>query len=548
MEPPEDKVSRLVRETGVSELTAKVLCNRGVDSPERAIGYLRDPLRLLNDPFLFSQMERAVEAILRVLKDGGRILIFGDYDADGVTGSALLYLFLKELGAEVDVFIPDRFRHGYGLTLAALRDVDLGPYRLVITVDCGIGSVVEVGSILASSKDVIITDHHTPGVFLPHATAIINPKLENGYPFPHLAGVGVAAKLVEAVALAVGGDELRRDVLKRYMPLVALGTVADVMPLVDENRFFVKFGLKVLDRNTGLRTLMEVAGIGERQVSPHDVSFILAPRINAAGRMSHAEKSFRLLTTSSQEEAECIAKELSRENSRRQREEERVVSEALGLLGDVDSPLVFVWGEGWHPGVIGIAASKLARHLERPVLIASFNGSDFGRGSGRSYGDVDLYRMVEKVSKHLVNFGGHARAVGFTVERGKVEALARTLEEMASGLVVEPEPVRIDAVADVRDLQVSFIRELLQLAPFGEGFPEPLFLFRRMRVRGLREIKGGGAMFELVRNGYGVDAISFDPFPFSSGQIVDVVASVEVSQWKGEKRLRLKVRDAKGAS
>ena len=544
-DPDAASVGRLICDLGICEATAKVLVNRGVTVPEVARGYLSEPMNLLNDPYLFSGMEKAVDRIKRAVVRGEPILIYGDYDADGITGSALLYLFLKEMGAEVEVFIPDRFRHGYGLTREALRDLGGNGFRLLVTVDCGITSVVEVASLVGSGIDVIITDHHTPGALIPDALAVINPKLDAGYPFKDLAGVGVAMKLVEALAQEFGGSQLRRAVLKRFLPLVALGTVADVVPLIGENRFFVKYGLRLMGEHTGIRALMEAAGIKDRQLVPWDVSFILAPRINAPGRMSTALKSFRLLITEDEAEAESLAMELSRENSARQREEERVVNEALDRYRDLGVRLAFIWGEGWHPGVIGIAASKVARRLAMPAILVSFFDSDrVGRGSGRSYGGVDLYGVVSRASSCMISFGGHRQAVGFSVERERLEEVVALLVDAMSGVRVEEDLLKVDAVLELEDLEVGFLRELLQLAPFGEGFEEPLFMFRNLRVRFPKEMSNGGLMFEVVKGKLAVDVVSFDPISLSSGDVIDMVASVELSEWRGKKRLRLRCKDA----
>ncbi len=543
--PEETVVSKLVSELGVTPYTAIVLCNRGITDSEKAKGYIGEPLKLLYDPFLFSQMERAVERIRRAIKKGEKILIFGDYDADGLTGAAVIFLLLKECGAEVDVFIPHRMNHGYGLTSAALGEINPFDYRLVITVDCGITSVCEVGSLASSGVDVIITDHHTPGVFLPPAHAVVNPRMDVNYPFNGLAGVGVAMKLAEALALAEGGEEERRRVLKRFMPFVALGTIADVMELVDENRFFVKYGIKMIPHVIGLRALMEVAGIADRQLDVYDLSFILAPRINAPGRMSHALKAFELLTTCDVGRAEEVAKELNRENSKRQREEEKVVSEALSMFKEED-PVAVMWKEGWHPGVIGIAASKISRKVKRPCVLVSFNGSEEGRGSGRSFGEVDLYKLLSPASRHMRAYGGHKKAVGFSVRKDKISAVYEEIIRAAEGLEVSEEAVKVDAVMKLEDLEVSFLRELIQLTPFGEGFEEPLFLFEGVRVRNLRPMSNGGYMFEVVQDKVAVDAVCFEPLEEITGVgRYDLVASVEISQWKGTKRLRLRCKDAR---
>ncbi len=545
MRPDERKVSALVRELGISPFTAAVLVNRGVEDPEAALGYTHDPTKLLHDPGLFRDMDRAVERILRARSRGERVVIYGDYDADGVTGCAVLSMFFRELGVEHQVVIPHRLRHGYGLSLEALKDGASGDFSLVVTVDCGISSVAEVAALASGGVDVVITDHHTPGALTPPAVAVINPKHDEGYPFRGLAGVGVVMKLVEALAREVGGEDYRREVIKRFISVVALGTVADVVEILDENRFFVKYGLKLAREHPGIRALMRASGILERPLGVWEVAFILAPRINAPGRMDSAAPAFRLLTAASEEEAQGIAEELCRHNSRRQREEERVAAEALERFRDEGVPFALIWGENWHPGVIGIAASRVARELERPTVLVSFNGSDVGRGSGRSYGDADLYGIVSSASHLLISFGGHKKAVGLSVRRDRIEELKEALYRRAADLRLAKQALKIDAVLSTEDLEAGLIREIISLSPYGEGFEEPVFAFMGARVISAREMSNGGAMFEVVQGRVAVDAVSFDPVELKRGGVYDVAASIEISTWRGEKRLRLRCRDVR---
>lgn len=533
---------------GIPLPLAKVLVNRGVNTEERARLYLYEPLGLLNDPFYFSHMEKAVERILKARSRKKKILIYGDYDADGITASALLYRFLKRLGCDVEVFIPHRIADGYSINLDSLRKSEVPDFSLLITVDCGISSIQEVSALKREGIDVIVTDHHEPAPFLPPADAVINPKADGSYPFRGLAGVGVALKLAEAVILRLEGDKERKAVIKEFLPLVAVGTVADVMEIRDENRFFVKFGLKMLKDFVPFAALTEAAGISDRALKPWDVSFIIAPRLNAPGRISHARKAFELLVEDDGERALELARELNRENSRRQREEEKVFGEALSMCGG-DEPVVFVWKDGWHPGVIGVVASKLASHFASPAFIVSFNGGRVGRGSGRSFGGVNLHRLMSRVRGLLVSWGGHEKAVGFNVEKDKVELL----KEHLSRAVEEEERVEdvlfIDDKLEFELLDAGFVRDYLKLRPFGEGFEEPLFLFEGLKVRFLKPMSKG-ISFLAVKDGIGVDAYSFDVEieRLKGGGSFDVVASIEFDMWKERKRLRLKVKDVRKSS
>ena len=522
---------------------ARVLINRGVEDPEKAKAYLFEPFLLLNDPFLFSQMERAVERIIMAKNKGEKVLIYGDYDADGITASALLYMFLKEMGLDVEVFIPHRIIDGYSLNLDSIKAIDF-PFSLLISVDCGISSIYEVAALKKDNIDVIITDHHEPFSLIPCADAIINPKLDDGYPFKGLSGVGVVLKLVEAVSIRLGGDSLRKEALKRFLPLVAVGTIADVMELKEENRFFVKYGLKLMESFPPFSALLEVSGISGRGVKPKDVSFIIAPRLNAPGRVSHALLSFELLTSENKERIFELARKINRENAKRQREEEKVFEEALTKVAP-DEPVVFVWDENWHPGLIGIVASKLANHFNKPAFVVSFNGNDIGKGSGRSYGLIDVYTLLKMAKDYLHSWGGHRMAVGFGVRSGEVERVKDIICEGASQLPIEEKTYLLDAVLSFEDLDIPFVRTLLKLNPFGEGFEEPLFLFKDVRVKYLRAFSNRGLGFLAIRDGIGIDAYSFDvPLEkLKEEGVFDIVASVELDEWKDVKKLRLNVKD-----
>ncbi len=541
----EPEAVELSRKLGIPLPLANVLANRGIKNEEKAKHYLYEPAALLNDPFKFSQMEKAVELILKACRKGERILIYGDYDADGITASALLYRFLKQLGCNVSVYIPHRISDGYSLNLDSLKKADVSAFSLLITVDCGIASLYEVSVLKGEGVDVVITDHHEPAPLIPPADAIINPKLDHLYPFKGLAGVGVALKLAEALSLYVGGDSERKRVVKEFLPLVAVGTVADVMEIKDENRFFVKFGLKMLKDFTPLAALLEVSGISDKVIRTWDISFIVAPRLNAPGRISHAQKAFELLVEDDEKKALELARELNRENSRRQREEEKVLEEALSVCDDGD-PVVFVWGDGWHPGVIGIVASKLAFYFTRPAFIVSFNGGNVGRGSGRSFGGVNLYSLLSRARDFLISWGGHEKAVGFNVDREKVEVVKELINETAEKGDAVEDTLFIDDILEFELLDASFIKEYLRFYPFGEGFEEPLFLFKGLRVKFLKPMNRG-ISFLAVQNGIGIDAYSFDVDieKLKNGKIFDMVASVEFDQWRERKRLRLKVKDVR---
>ena len=493
LQPPVDAINRLVAELGVSATLATVLANRGVADPAAASDFLEPSLSQLHDPLGMRGMADAVYTVALAVREGRRILIWGDYDVDGVTGAALLVDFLRRHTPQVGYHIPHRIDDGYGLDVATIRRHADAGVSLIITVDCGISSTAEVREARALGIDVVITDHHEPPVDLPPANAVLNPRRKGcAYPFKSLAGVGIAFKLAQTLARLIGPGAHPRDDerLLSYLDLVALGTVADIAPLLGENRVLVRHGLELLGASPrpGVRALLETARIEKRPLRASQIGFGMGPRINAAGRIDRADTAVELFLTGDMRHARQLADLLERLNLRRReieaqiREEAvRFVEEAPGMLGD--STLVLA-DPGWHPGVIGIVAAKIAERFARPALLIS-TGHEPGKGSARSIAAIDLYARLDGCRRLFTSLGGHSHAAGFSIRQADIALLRRELNCDAAGVARLPPATRridIDALVNFKDIGPGLSGELRRLAPFGQRNPEPTFATRDVRL------------------------------------------------------------------
>ncbi len=547
--PDPNVVRKLVRELGIPLPIAKVLVNRGIIEPRRAKEFLELPPSMIPSPWEMRDMEEAVEMVEGALQGGKTIGIYGDYDADGVTATALMVSYLRGRGGKIIYYIPHRIKSGYGLRKSSIEALARMGVQLLITVDCGVSNHQEVLHARAQGMGVIITDHHEPPSLLPRAHAILHPKV-GGYPFPHLAGVGVALKLVEALAMREKGDEGRHGVWHRYLDIVALGTIGDMAPLMEENRFYARFGLRKMSHSPrpGLSALMEVSGCRNKRLTPWDVSFLLAPRVNAAGRMGEAGRALDLLLTSEEGEGLALAQELHRENQMRQRVEEEVLGEAMAILEKEEpGPFVVLGKKGWHPGVIGIVASRIAERLQRPAALVTFDEEGMGRGSARSYGGVDIYTLLVRCMDHLSGLGGHRAAAGFNVEERRFPVFREILWQETLRMMphpLPPKPLEVEGEVEMEELNAALLKGLISLAPFGEGHPEPLFLLRGVKPYHVRVVGNGHLKFTAVKHNIGVDAIAFG-YGCQTGLLagpVDLAFTPELNMWNGEKSLQLKVK------
>lgn len=484
---PNEPVDRLAQLWGVPPLVARLLINRGLSEETPCDSFLSPQLRDLHAPAMLPGIPQAVPLIIDALRSGKRIVLYGDYDVDGTTGVSILWHMLTRLGAKVSFYVPHRIEEGYGLNVEAVQKlIRQDGADLIISVDCGITAVDVADVTRAAGVPLIITDHHTPHAQLPQVEAIVHPTVGGAYPNPHLCGAGVAFKLAWAIAQDASGNERVRpdfrDLLMELLSLAALGTIADVVPLVGENRIIARHGLRLLPHSIlpGVRALIEAAGLSGGKISDYDVGFKLAPRINAAGRMGHARLAVELMTRADQARAQEIALYLEEHNRSRQSTERKITRQATeiverdGLAGDGRRALVLA-GEGWHPGVIGIVAARLVGRYHRPaVLIALSNGE--GQGSARSIQPFDLSAALARCQEHLVSFGGHAMAAGLRISTDRVPAFTEAFVEVAnnrlSGADLRPR-LKLDAEVSLGELTMATTEHILNLGPFGLGNPRP---------------------------------------------------------------------------
>jgi single-stranded-DNA-specific exonuclease len=547
-----------VRELGVSPTTARLLCIRDLADPAVAKRFLSPALADLHDPFLLADMPAAVERILGAIARTERIAIHGDYDVDGVTSTVILRRALELLGADVMHFIPERLRDGYGLQPAAVERLHADGARLIISVDCGIRAAEAADHARALGVDLIITDHHEPDTALPRAVAVINPKRHDcRYPDKNLAGVGVALKVVQA--LCTKADRLAW--LPAFVKVAAIGTLADVVPLVGENRILAKLGLAMLSKGphkVGLRALLEGCGLLGKEIDSYHIGFVLAPRVNAAGRMSTPDIAARLLLASDEAmaaEARELAEQLNSENLRRQQEEAEIVTAARHTVEtDIEigsRTVIVVAGHGWHRGVIGIVASKLVDHFHRPAIVLSIDG-DTAHGSCRSIPSFNMLAALESCAQLMVKFGGHKQAAGLTIEAARIRELRARVNDFADDRL-GPDDLRprlwIDGALAFKTLDAQVASELTLLAPYGAGNPNPIFRASRVEVvDGPRVLKERHLKMAFKQDGRVMRGIAWrarerESFVSDHRRAIDLAFSVEQDTWNGDRYLQLSVAD-----
>lgn len=558
-------IDGLARALRVSPIVAQLLCNRAVDEPESARRFLNAPLTGLYEPERLPGVVEAAERLLAAVHDKRRICIYGDYDVDGVTGTAILLNLLQFLGATVEYYIPHRLDEGYGVSAEALRRLAQDGVQLVVTVDCGIASVAEAEEARRLGLQLIVTDHHEPKALLPAADAVVHPRLPRdgpSYPFGQLSGSGVAFKLAWALAKrACGSDKVTpplRELLLDAVALAALGTVADVVPLTDENRIVVRHGASRLKRNPplGLQLLLERAGLSQKPVlDAADIGFGLAPRLNAAGRLGTARLAVELLTTRSRDRAQQLADELEQHNQQRQVLERRILSEARDLAeASNGDPALVLASRDWHPGLIGIVASRLVDLYARPVLMIALREDNSAQGSGRSIPGVRLHEALEECAGDLLSHGGHAAAAGFRLDPPAIESFRRRFcEVVARRLGPQPGglPLVIDAEVPLSALTPGLVNALAHLEPYGAANPQPLFLAGGLQVIGEPRGVGNGSRHLSVRlrqHGRDLRAIAFGmaertPELMSAGGECCVVFTPRINEWQGFRSVELEIRD-----
>ncbi len=549
--PPDPERTRaLAVSLAIPEPLAALLVQRGLGDPDAAKAFLRPELERLSDPLVWADMGEAVAVIARAVRGGSPILVHGDYDVDGQCAAALLTRVLRTAGATVEAFVPHRLRDGYDFGPAGIAAAQRAGARLIVTCDCGITAVDAVAQARAAGLEVVVTDHHLPGDALPAANAVLDPRRPDcPSADKDLCGTGVAFKLAQALCRALG---LSPNLPLHFLDHVALATVADVVPLAGENRILVRHGLKLLaqSRWAGLRALVETAGLAGKPLRAGHVGFILAPRLNAAGRIGDAQDGLRLLLSDDPEEARRLARELETLNARRQEIDQRILVEATDLaeatLGPDDRALVLA-AEEWHPGVIGIVASRLVERFGRPTFLIGWEG-DLGRGSGRSVEGFDLHQALHAVGACLERYGGHRMAAGLTIRRDRFEEFRVAFLRVAREFL-RPEdlaPVqRVDLEVPLGAVSAELERLVRYFEPCGAGNPAPVFGVRGARAVGARRVGGNHLRFTLADDSGALPAVGFrwaDLVPSEwLVEPVDVAFKLERDEWQGRAVLQARV-------
>ncbi len=542
---------QLAAELKVSPIVAKLLINRGLGDPHKARQFLAADMDSLLSPWDLKGMREAVACVTKTMEEGGSIVVYGDYDVDGITATSVVYRFLKRCGASVSYYIPERQSEGYGLNLEALEGLIAKGTDLVISVDCGISSY-DIVEAVRDRLALVITDHHEAPALIPRAVAVVDHKQPNcPYPDKNLAGVGVAYKLCQAIWQERTGEVYQAD-----LDIVALGTVADVVPLVGENRILVKAGLSKMQvqPNRGIEALIDVAGLKDRKITAGHIGFTLAPRLNAAGRVAHATRAVELLTTPSQEEAYEIAEELQETNLERQALErdihEMARQDVLKQGPDADY-VVVVGGQDWHPGVIGIVASRLVEEFYKPTLVISIKDG-IGKGSCRSIDNCNIYEALQSAEDLLIQFGGHQAAAGFSIKEDKIPALRERLAQYCKEHLAETDYiplVDIDSQVAIDDIDVPLIEEIETLEPYGMANPTPVLALEEATISDLflmgQQKKHAKVLLE--REDSTIDAIAWNRpdlhASFFPGDRVKVAFTVQKNEWNGHVSPQLMIQD-----
>ncbi|MBZ4642912.1 MAG: single-stranded-DNA-specific exonuclease [Deferribacteres bacterium] len=562
------KVFELITKLSIPAPIAETLVKRGIVTSGEAETYFDVPLKDLVNPFFLKDMDKAVQRIAKAIFNREKICIYGDYDVDGITSTSLLYLFLKELNANVTYYVPNRLEEGYGLNKEAIDEICQKKINLMITVDCGITAVDEVAYAVDKGIDIIITDHHQQGERLPlKACAIVNPmRMDDTYPFKYLSGVGVAFKLVMALRYFLqNSPEYKFSLpnIKKYLDIVTLGTIADVVPLVGENRIFVKHGLKMLSEKSsrvGLEELKKITGLVNVSLNASHIGFVLAPRINAVGRMGCSDRGVRLLITEDKNEARWLAEELDMENRYRQGIEKTILAESYAKIErhrlHEKYRGIVLYSEDWHPGVIGIVASRVVEKYFRPTIVITMENG-LGKGSARSIPAFHLYDGLKDISDLLVSFGGHKYAAGLKVEAENIKMLQKEFHKIISSQLNDEDfipEINIDAIVEDSQINDELVQWLNKMRPFGSGNSEPVFLMKGLRKfqqffyigKDKKHIKGflekNGRVFQVI----GYNMPEYEKI-LKNNEIFDIAFVPEYNTWLGEKTIQLKLKDIREA-
>jgi len=555
----EDSLQQVIDEFKLPKSIATIMAQRGIIDRENSRNFFYPDLNNLHDPFLMLGMEKSVTYIQKLIEEKKTILLFGDYDVDGTTGTSTMFLFFKSLGVDVHYYIPNRLNEGYGLSNKGIDfAVEIGA-KLLITCDCGITAVDKVEYANSKGLNVIITDHHKQSEILPDAFSIINPNQNKcNYPFKGLCGAGVALKLILAICRKIGIPD--ENALK-YTDLVTLGIAADIVPMIDENRIIANDGIRRIElkENIGINALLNSGGLNGKEITIGRLVFWVSPKINAAGRLGDAGRAVKLMTTTNPILARRIADDLEKENKRRQEITINTVENCLFQVqsnSNIDNEhAVILFKEGWHHGVVGIVASKIKENFNKPTIIISLDETGIGRASCRSIPGFDIHSALSKCSEFLVGFGGHPMAAGFSIEKKNIEPFYKAFQKIAFELI-KPEQltprINIDYSLDINEINSRFLKFLKSMAPYGPRNMRPKFLSRKVNLKGMPRLigkKNDTLKFSIQDNKSVYDAIGFNLVEkyeyLLSGEPVDLVFEIGENEWNGKKSIQLEIKDIK---
>lgn len=549
-ETDEEKVSKIKEKYKINDLLARILVNRNIIEEDKIRLFLEPTRNDFYNPYLMKDMEKAIERIIKAIEEKEKVIIYGDYDVDGITSVTVLKSFFKDIGVDAGFYIPNRLNEGYGLNKEAIKKIVDEKYDLMITVDCGISGIEEINYANSLGLDVIVTDHHEPGDEIPKAIAVIDNKREDStYPFRDLAGVGVAFKLCQALGMKLG---LKEESYLKYLDIVCVGTISDIVPLVDENRVITKLGLLLVKqtKNLGLRAIISSSGYSK--IDSNTISFGVAPRINACGRMGEAEEALKLLLSKNINEVNELTKKLNERNKTRQEIEKQIYESVVEKINKnhlEDHRVIVVGGKGWHHGVIGIVSSKITEMYFKPSILLSFD-DEIGKGSGRSIPGFDLHDALMKCSEFLEKFGGHSMAVGVTIREENFSKFVDAFEEVAKEEKIEEivPIINIDAKITLKDIDKQVVESLKLLEPFGEANKMPMFAFKNMRIDSIRALSEGKHLkLTLKEDNKIINAIGFNignlAEEYRIGDRVDIAGFLEINTFNGTDNLQINIKD-----
>ena len=544
-EEEKEKINKISIQYHINKLLASILVNRNIEE-DKIEAFLNPTRKSFHDPFLMPDMKKAVDRILKAMQNKEKIIIYGDYDVDGITSITVLKSFLEDRGVHVDSYIPNRLEEGYGLNKPAIEKIAENKYQLMITVDCGISGIEEIEYANSLGIETIVTDHHEVGDSLPNAIAIVDAKRkDNEYPCRDLAGVGVVFKLIQAIGIKLGLEE--KEYLK-YLDIVCIGTISDIVPLVDENRAIAKLGLLLVrqTKNLGLQSLLMSSGY--KNIDSTTISFGVAPRINACGRMGHADEALNLFLSKDIYEVNELTKKLNEYNKIRQETEKNIYEDAVKQIEQNklnEKNAIIVSGENWHHGVIGIVSSKITDLYFKPSILLC-NEGEFSKGSGRSIPGFDLHQALMQCQDTIDRFGGHAMAIGITIKTDKFQEFAEEFENVAKEAKIDEiiPIINIDAKIELNEINKEMVESLKLLEPYGEGNKMPIFAFRNLKIDSIRALSEGKHIkLTLKDNNNIINAIGFNlgkiAEDYRIGDKIDVVGTLEINSFNGVDSLQM---------